>query len=99
MYHSIDRVVVGQGAVERDAGAERLDRLVAGVREGGGRLEPDSGSLDAEGNVGCMVEFQRGGQIEAGATIGVAAATAAVPTCVTVTDSMPWPWLSMSSLI
>ena len=64
-HHRVDLVVAGQRAVERDAGAERLDGLVAGVGKGRRRLEADSRSPDAEGEVGRMVELQRSGQFEA----------------------------------
>ena len=58
-------MVFGQRAVERDAGAKRLDRLVARVSKGRRRLEADSRSAIAEGKVGRMVELQRRGQVEA----------------------------------
>ena len=58
-------MVVGQWAVERDAGAERLDGLVARMGKSRRRLEADSRSPIAEGEVGRMVELQRRGQIEA----------------------------------
>jgi hypothetical protein len=64
-HNRVDRVAVGQGAVERDAGAERLDGLVAGVGKGRRRLEADPRSPIAEGKVGRMVELERGGQVEA----------------------------------
>src|ERR1019366_9168939 len=64
-HNRVDRVIVGQGAVERDAGAERLDGLVARVGKGRRRLEADPRSSNAEGEVGRMVELQRGGQVEA----------------------------------
>ena len=68
-HNRVDRVVPGQGAVERDAGAERLDGLVARVGKGRRRLEADPRSPNAEGDVGRMVELQRGGQVEARAQI------------------------------
>src|ERR1019366_4653619 len=64
-HNGVDRVVLRQGAVERDAGAERLDGLVARVGKGRLRLEADPRSASAEGEVGRMVELQRGGQVEA----------------------------------
>src|ERR1019366_2630159 len=64
-HNRVDGVALGQGAVERDAGAERLDGLVARVGKGRRRLEADPRSPNAEGHVGRMVELQRGGQVEA----------------------------------
>src|SRR5690242_3668318 len=59
-------MVAGEGAVERDAGAERLDGLVARVREGGLSLQSDAGPLHAEGKVGGVFELQRSGEIQTG---------------------------------
>ena len=59
-HHRVDRVVVGQRAVERDAGAERLDGLVARVGKGRRRLKADPRSAIAEGEVGRMVELAAG---------------------------------------
>ncbi len=105
-HNRVDLVVVGQGFVERDAGAERQDGLVARVGKGRRRLEADPRSPDAEGHVGRMVELQRFGQVEARARIpsgckGPLKVLRAdcVPTFVTVTVSIPCPTLSMSNLI
>ncbi len=56
---------LGQWAGKRDAGAEGLDGLVAGVGDGGGGLEGDAGSAIAEGQVGRVVELERSGEVEA----------------------------------
>ena len=66
-YDRIDCVAVIQRMIESDAGAERLDGLVAGVSERGRRLEGDPGSAIAEGEVGGMAEAQRGGEVETSA--------------------------------
>ena len=58
-------MALGQWAVERDAGAERLDRLVARVGKGRRRLEADPRSSIAEGKVGRVVELERSSQVEA----------------------------------
>ena len=58
-HDRVDRVVLRQRAVERDAGAERQDGLVARVGNGRRRLEADARSASAEGHVGRMVELQR----------------------------------------
>src|SRR5262249_14593035 len=54
-----------EGAVERDASAERLNGLIARVRKACLRPEADTRSPRAEGEVRRMVELQRGGQVEA----------------------------------
>ena len=66
MHHCVDRVLLCERTVERDTGAQRLDRLVARVGKGGRRLEGDSRSSIAEGQVFCMVEFERGAQLQTG---------------------------------
>ena len=55
----------GQWAVECDAGAERLHRLIARVCKGCHRLEADPRSSIAERKVGRVVELERRGQVEA----------------------------------
>src|SRR5262249_13613018 len=47
-HDGVNRVVLGQRAIERDAGAERLNGLVARVHEPRLRLEADSRSAHAE---------------------------------------------------
>jgi hypothetical protein len=56
----VDCVAVGQRAVEYDAGAKRLDRLVARMGEGRRWLEGDARSTIAEGEVCCIVELEPG---------------------------------------
>ena len=62
-------MLLRQGAVERDARAERLDGLVAQVGKSRIRREADPCSLSAEGQVRRMAESQRSGQVEARARI------------------------------
>ena len=57
-HHRVDRVIVRQRTIERDAGAERLDGLVARVRKRRRRRETDSGPAIAERHVGRVVELQ-----------------------------------------
>lgn len=57
-HRRVDRVAVGQWIVERDSGAEGLDRLVAEMSKGRRGLEGDSCSAIAEWEVGCVVELQ-----------------------------------------
>src|SRR5262245_23712185 len=52
----VDLMVLRQRSVERDAGAEWLDRFVARVRKGRRRLEADTSTPNAEGEVSRMVE-------------------------------------------
>ncbi len=55
---------LARGLDESDTGAECLHWLVAGVGEGRRGLEADAGSPIAEGEIGGMVELERGGQVE-----------------------------------
>ena len=66
-HNGIDGVVLGQRAVEGDAAAERLDRLIARMREGRGGLKGYARSAIAEREVGGVAEPERAGQVEAGA--------------------------------
>ena len=66
-HYRVDGVVIGQRAIDRDAGAERLHGLVADMGEDGRRRKTDSGSAIAEGKVGGVGEPERGGQVEASA--------------------------------
>ena len=61
----VDGLRLGQRLVERDAAAERLDGLVAGVGKGGCRREADAGAAIAEGQIGGVVELERRGQVQA----------------------------------
>ena len=59
------RVVFGQRAVERDAGAERLDRVVAECAKRRRRREADPRSHIGHVNARHVVELERRSQVEA----------------------------------
>ena len=65
----VNRVLFDQWSIQRDASAERLDGLVARMGKGRRRREGNPRSLVIEGEVGRMVELQRGGEVEARARI------------------------------
>src|ERR1051325_7930655 len=64
-HSRVNVMILAKRSVERDAGAERLHRLIARMRESRRRLKTDPRSLDGEGEVGRMVELQRGGKVQA----------------------------------
>ena len=64
-HNRVDRMVVRQWLVERDAGAERLDGLIARMGKGRRRLKADPRSPIAKREVGRMAELERCGQVEA----------------------------------
>ena len=57
VHNCVDRMSFCQRPVEGNAGGERLNGLVARVRESGRRLEGDACSPIAKGKIGRVIEF------------------------------------------
>src|SRR5208282_5593080 len=75
-HGGVDGVIVGQGLVECDAGAQRLKRFIARMGMDRRRLEANPCSVDTEWEIGRMIEFQRGLQFKARAYAAAPAAAA-----------------------
>src|ERR1700759_4085361 len=63
--NAVDPVIVSQWSVECDAGAKRLDRLLARVSKVGRRLEADACPAIAEREIGRMMELEGSCEIQA----------------------------------